>query len=54
MLGVATALVVSLAMAIVLGLVLWGAHHGTLRVWDQDRVDRTFWAMVADLEGDNV
>ena len=52
MIGYAPALTVAVAAAVVAGLLLWGARHGTLREGDQERIDRSFWAIVGELESE--
>lgn len=52
MIGFAPALSVAIAAAIVAGLLLWAARHGTLREDDQEHIDRSFWAIVGQLESE--
>jgi len=51
MAGLAALLVVVTAVAIVAGLLVYGARNGTMRETAQDRIDLAFWGIVAELDG---
>lgn len=52
MIGFAPALTVAVAAVIVAGLLVWGTRNGTLREADQEHIDRSFWAIVDELESE--